>query len=302
MSKNYIENLFLTGCVVKTRITIWSGRKKLKPGDLGIPEKEINKDLVTLGSKWIIPKEEIDKLYRLRAKALASIDSDSFDFDFGRFVSNKRLDHLKNSLNEIKSEFDSVVSDIGQRYDEITQKMITSWETEAVAIASRRNDPDLVFEVMNRIRAAFKPWSEVKNRFIFEYSEHRDINKIAEEFVKSSTMGIVERFSEFAQKLKVRIEDSNLSERNLKPIRKYLESLRESLFVFDNKELNTMIETMESWTMDGVSEDLSTSKKLSMAMSKAMDGIIDIAENQMDEIAMKSVEAITSYSHRKIKV
>jgi len=297
---SFVENLFLTGCVLKTNIKIWSGKKKLNPEFIGINPDEVNKDLVSLGSMYLLPKEEIDNLMRIRTLANQVISRNSFDFDFGSFVSNKKLDGLKSQLESIKAQFDEAVEDLKNRFPELSQQIKNQWNSELVSMAASKGDSDLVFKVMGKIENCFKSWEDVESRFDFSYKEYRDINDIAKEFVYESTKGIVEKMGEFASNLKTRIEDSSLSERNLKPVRIFLESLKDSMEVFQNEKLTDMFNNMDGWVMESTAEDIFISDKVSKMAADAMGGIVKAADSQIDEIARASVESMTNFK-RKIK-
>jgi hypothetical protein len=293
---NLINNLFATGAVVKVKVSAWSATKKLNPIELGLPENSINKDIINLGSKRLIPKEEMSKLYNIRAKANQKISTVSFDFDFGgNFVPNKKLDELKKELESLKKEFQDTVDDIGNRYPQMKQEIMEQWKAEAISIASRHKDPSMVDEIMLRVDSAFPDWEVVKEKFGFSFHEYRNINDIAKQFVEGSTQGILVKLGEFAEKLKNRILNSSLTERNLKPVREYLAALQDGLMVFENDKLNNVIAELDGWVMDGVSHEIGQSKDIADLMSKSLDKIINAAENEVEDISRASVEAMTSY-------
>jgi len=297
----YIESLFKTGAVLSTSINIWSAKKKMSSDFLGIPESEVNHDLVTFGSMWLLPKSEIADLEKIRGQANKLIEAYGFPFyGFGRFVSNKKEEELNRKMTELREQFNEKVEYIKANYEEMTSKLRAMWQLEAAKIASRRNDPDAVFEVMAKVAGCFKPWEVVESRFQFKWSFNHDLNYLAIKFVEDGTRAIMDKMKEFAERLKVKIEESNLDERNLKPIREYIEALRDGMMVFENQELNKFLEDMEAWVQDGTAEDVAGSSKLAGMMTSSMDNIIRAAENQVDEISKAGVEAILSYG-RKIE-
>jgi len=297
-----MESLFLTGCCLKDKIRIWSAQKKLKPEDLGFGNEDVNDKLITLGSKFLIPKDEIRELEKIRSEAKQLIGSNSFHFDFGgNFVPNQKMESLTTKLNEMKERFDTKVADLGGKYPAMRDEMLNLWNQEAVAIAARQNDPALIDEVMNRVKAQFKDWDEIKHRFSFTWKEYRDINEIAREFIEDASRGVVEKLGEFAQRLKDRISKSNLQERNLKPIREFLTSLQDGLMVFENEQLTEMVNELDTWVQSGTAKDLKASKNLRGLMQNSMDKVISAAESQVDEIAKAAVDAITGHG-RNIEI
>jgi len=293
-----MDNLFMEGCVVKDKIRIWSGTKRLTPIELGMDPDEVKSDLFTLGSKYLIPKDEISRLARIRARAKDVIKASGFSFDFGtNFIPNSNLEILKANLDSLRGEFNDALADIGNRYPQMRQNLIDAWQAEAVSLAAKRNRPDLVLDVMDRIRTAFKPWDEIVKGFSFEYNEYRDINAIANEFIGDVTRSIVEKLAEMAAKMKERIQDSSITEKNLTPIRNYLDELAAGLSVFQNSQVNHMVEEMQSWTVEGSIDSIRNMKD---AVTSSMDKIIGAADEHMDAIVQESIDNITSFK-RKIQ-
>lgn len=291
--------IFQKGAAIKENIRIWSGRKKLNPRDLGLDEDEVNEELISLGSKWLIPSEYIKNLEKIRGKARSAIESMSMAFPgLGALVPNEKIDDVRAKLDSLKAQFDEQVEEIGNNYEQLRRDMMTAWHSEAIKIASRRGDPELVFEVMKRIEDSFKPWGDLQHRFSFNYNEYRQINQIAEAFIHENTKDIVSKFAEFATRLKERIEDTGLSEKNLGPVRKYIQEIQESIQVFENEQLQEIADDMESWTLEGTGKNIEDSKVLKKQMIDGLDKIIEAGETQVDVIAKASVDALTRFGRK----
>jgi hypothetical protein len=128
--------------------------------------------------------------------------------------------------------------------------------------------------------------------------EYTDLSQMAHEFVAEATRGVLEKMGEFATSLRDRLNGSGLSERNLEPIRRWVESMREAVSVFKNERLDAMLRDLEGFSGEGITEDLSISKRLRDSMDEAMGGIIRAANEEVDIIAQQSVEALTSQKRR----
>jgi hypothetical protein len=295
---NLWESLFLTGKVVKLDCSVWSGRKKLRPEEIGFDNGDLNRDLINLGSKWLIPKEEITKLSNIRAEANREIENSSFQCPVGSLIPNNRLEKLNNKLTELRNNFADQVADVERRYPELRQQMLNAWNAEAVSMAARKNNPDFVFEVMSRIEKALPQWSDISSKFSFTWHEYDDMNQIARSFIEESTRGVLDKMVEFAEKLKERVGANNLSDRNLAPVRRYIDAMRESVKVFRNEQLVRMLDDLEGWVMEGTGEEVSASSKIRGAMSSAMDNIILAGTEHVDEIARASIDAVTSHARQ----
>jgi hypothetical protein len=290
MKDNFSANLFKTGRVVKVTVSAWGGRKKLLPEEIGIKANEVDSDLISLGSKWLIPKEEINDLFLCRSRANTAIRHNSFSFSFGTsFVPEKRLQPLKDELEKIKIDFYKKVESIKSRYDELREDMIAKWEKEANRIAYNRGDSEMQVNIMYKIRAAFPEWSDIENKFQFTVKEYSDFNQIAEEFVKESTTEIVQKVSEFAEKIKARLEDGNLSEKNLAPIREFVSQLSSGMMVFKNPKIEKMLSDLDTWC------DADQAKDMKASAMSAMDEILNDASNSIDDIVKASIDSITSF-------
>jgi hypothetical protein len=298
MSDNLMESLFLTGKVVKLDCSVWSGRKKLRPEEIGFENGDLNRELINLGSKWLIPKEEIAALNKIRADAKREIESRSLKFSFGSFVPNEKMKTLNNRLAEIRTVFQEKMLDISTRYPELRQQMLNAWNAEAVSMAARKNNPDFVFEVMTRIEKALPQWHDISGKFSFDWNEYADMNQIARNFIEESTRGFLGKMVEFAESLKERINENNLSDRNLAPVRKYIDAMRESIKVFRNEQLVRILDDLDGWVMEGTGDEVKASSQIRGAMSSAMDSIITAGTEHVDEIARASIDAVTSHARQ----
>lgn len=295
---NLFEKLFLTCSVYRLRVSISGMTKKLKPQDLGLNEDEIpSSDLITLGNKRLIPKEEIDKLVKIRHRAYKAIEGRSLKFTFGSFVPKSQIEDLDEVLNSLKIEFETAVNDMGSRYDELRQSMMNRWNEEMISVADKNGkDEEFIFAVMSRIENAFKPWDQVRKKFDFTWKTYTEINDIARSFIESVSIGMADKMKEFAESFILKIEEGNLKESNLKSARKLIEDVRMSMEVFQSNTLTSVLDDLEEWTLHGTANDVSASKALSDQMSSAMSGIVEKCNNRVDDIVRESVDSISAVS------
>ena len=290
---NLIQSLFLKGSVVDVKIKIWAGRKKLKPEDLGFEPDQINKDLISLGSKYLIPKDKINGLFGIRSKTYGVLNSYTMDFSFGSFVSETNMPHLLEKLDSLKQEFYESVMELKDSYDESKREIMAAWQDEAVRLAASKNDPEFVFEVLDRIEAAFPDWSVVEPKFLFDWKIYKDIQQIAEEFVQSQVGDIVNQMGLFARTLMERIEMDSLSGKNLGAVRKWIEAMRDSAKVFESSKVNNIMEELESWVQETPEDETMMAQ-----MKDAMKAISDSVENEVDDIVKGSLKKMISQSRK----
>jgi hypothetical protein len=294
--KNAMEELLCRGSIFSVKASIPSGRRKLDWKKLGL-EVVANPELVSEGQIWLVPREEINKILAFRAKAQAVIEKHGVEFSFGYIVPLKHREQVIKELQQTVVEFDDAVNNLHDHYDELKQSMLNKWHEEAVSISSRTNNADKVFEIMDAVTRMFPTWENFWSGGI-SWVEYNDLQKMANEFVAASTRGILEKMAEFAKTLKQKIDNSQLSERNMAPIRRWIENMRESISVFQNKKLNEMLLDLEAYTGEGVANDVSVSDKLRNAMRETLDGIVNAATEQVDEIARESINALTSQKRK----
>lgn len=297
---NLMEDLLLKGAIVKPQISIWSAKKQLNAQILEI--EEINPDLVRSGAMLLLPKEATRELNSIKSRAMRAIDQSSHKFDFGSFTPNSRLASVEAELDRLATEFNNELDRLGARYLGYRQQMLDKWQIEAVRISADKGNPDLTFKVMQNIELCFpQDWENVRGRFSFGWTIHRDMNEIAAEFIRSSVKGIVEQIGEFSNRLMERISNNDLNERNTKPVRDFLDNLQHSLVVFKNEKLVQMVERLSIYVEEGMADTANVSKGISDSMKETFSDLVNVADKMADSIAEETVKQMTSHA-RKIEV
>jgi hypothetical protein len=174
--------------------------------------------------------------------------------------------------------------------------MINEWQIEATSIASRKGDPQLVYMVMQQIEESFKTWDKIQDKFSFEIHEYRDINDVVKEFVAGQTEELINRFKEFADKLRERIESSNLNDKNLKPVRDFVDEIYQSSKILQNPDIDEALDGLAMISSEGNHTDLINNDRLKAAANKVLDSIDALAGEKLEEAKRKSVEMFTSHS------
>jgi hypothetical protein len=130
-------NLFKLGTLVNLKVSTWSGRKALTRADImdvGLDPDGLPESIVNLGSKFLVPKTELQALNHLEQKARKYLDkwSVAFGISNAHFVPAKMLPSVEQELSEVKKEFfeavDSFVSRFGQMRDAVKEQHPEFWE------------------------------------------------------------------------------------------------------------------------------------------------------------------------------
>jgi hypothetical protein len=170
------ENIFTEGVLVHLHIRKWSGTVGLNPQDLGLDPKSISEDFF-LGKKYIIPKEEVNKIRAAELAARRALEYRSFQFPTGntRFVPKGVLGELQEDLEQCRDRFWELQEDLASRFSQLLQSsgakfreaVETGWENTQKTVPRE----EYVNLCMQQARAAI-PHSlqELKEKYHFSYS------------------------------------------------------------------------------------------------------------------------------------
>lgn len=116
--------LFDVGALVNLRVKTWSGRKMLTRADLikvGYDPDQLPEDIVNLGRKLMVPKEELQALTRIEQQARKALEKWSVPFGVAsaHFVPNKMLPTVEQKIEGLKEEFFNRVDSFIARFDQL---------------------------------------------------------------------------------------------------------------------------------------------------------------------------------------
>lgn len=105
---------------------MWSGRKRLTRTDLvnrGLNPDELPQDLVNLGTKLLVPRQEILALNRIDQKARLLLHQWSVPFGISgsHFVPKVKLADVEQQLNGLKKEFFDTVDSFISRFEKLKE-------------------------------------------------------------------------------------------------------------------------------------------------------------------------------------
>lgn len=129
-------NLFEVGCLVNLRVGTWSGRKMLTRKDMedvGVNPDALPEDLVSLGRKLLVPKEEIDAITHVEQRARKLLDKWSVPFGIANshFVPISKLPSVEGELLSLQKEFfekvDKFIVNFAQSKEKIRNQHPDFW-------------------------------------------------------------------------------------------------------------------------------------------------------------------------------
>lgn len=144
--------------VIMLNISLWSGRKKLRPEDLAANGIEADKlppgTLASLGTKRIIAPEALNPFTALKKEAERICLAKGVRFLGGFAIPKENIDGLVEELKEIK-----------QRFQETKEKLLSDYDKE-IAKWIAENPP----EWASVIRAAIEPVSTIDQAMHFNFA------------------------------------------------------------------------------------------------------------------------------------
>jgi hypothetical protein len=113
--------------LVMLSISIWSGRKKLRPEDLNLASGEIPpEDLVSLGSKRVCDPDALKAFHRIKQTAERACLRVGTRFLGGFAVPHEHAEDLSQQLATLKAEFDTETQSFLTDYDRSLEAWIRS--------------------------------------------------------------------------------------------------------------------------------------------------------------------------------
>jgi hypothetical protein len=289
------DKLLKKGAVFMLDISIWGGRKKLKPEDIGMPQDEVNEKIMSLGSKYLVPKEEIQALHTMRARAYKIIDDSSIDIGVGKLVPSDKMEEVRRRLGELRDQFNEKIEYIRDEYPRMRADMMSLWNQEAIAVSETRHNPDLVFKIMGNIERAFpEKWEAVAGKFGFSWWESNKLDDVARQFVELAVEKVAIQISEFCNSIGNKVKDSGLHGNSLAAIQRWVDVFRDSVKVFESELLNSVLDTLEG--------QVSSAQESPGAFRAAMAALSEAVNDGISEIQADAVTRLTSQRGRNIEL
>lgn len=152
------------GVLASVSIRFWRAAKKLEAADLGLKDRQIADRLVVLGHKRLLPREAMARFALIESRAHACVERNSFPFLGGiaRFVPNRNLARLNETLDGLKDEFAAEIESFMAKYEDLRESALDEWRD-----AARSLDVP-VGEFVDRIASTFPSGIKLRQRFHFD--------------------------------------------------------------------------------------------------------------------------------------
>jgi hypothetical protein len=237
-----ISNAFTLGVMIDIYIGAWTAEKQLTAEDLGIPKDRIPKSF-KLGSKPLIPPENIAKFKQLDGLARRLLDSMSFPFVFGnaRFMPKKNIVEFDAKFQAIKADYEKLVDDLTLNFDKYKFAMRTDFIAAAKSAHERLCQivgfttplDQYVNEFIARIEKQYPKTDDIRGKYSMTYTAFQmELPDLAE--------ASIDDVSEEGQKIRL------LQEAYQKKMRKQMEDYAETLVKSNRDQAKKVIDTLSA--------------------------------------------------------
>lgn len=164
MQNQLLDAISREGVLASVFIRYWRAAKKLEAEDLGLNNRQIADRLIVLGHKRLLPREALARFALVESRAHAAVERASFPFLGGiaRFVPNRNLAKLTETLDGLKAEFEEEIDSFMDRYEDLRASALSEWRETAKGL----DVP--VGEFVDRIAANFPSGMRLRQRFHFD--------------------------------------------------------------------------------------------------------------------------------------
>ena len=164
MQNQLLDAISREGVLASVSIRYWRAAKKLEAADLGLKDRQIADRLVVLGHKRLLPREAMARFALIESRAHACVERNSFPFLGGiaRFVPNRNLAKLNETLDGLKAEFAAEIESFMSRYEDLRESALDEWRDAARSLEVP------VGEFVDRIASTFPSGIKLRQRFHFD--------------------------------------------------------------------------------------------------------------------------------------
>jgi len=160
------DALTCRGVLASVSVRYWRARKQLRPSDLGLPDDKVNRRLISLGHKRLLPKDRLAGLALAESRAHALLEANTFPFLNGiaRYLPNERLAEVDAALADLQHQFESEQREFLRSYGAYRAEALDEWRETAQGLVE---DPS---RLVAAIEDAFPPPELMDRHFGFHVS------------------------------------------------------------------------------------------------------------------------------------
>lgn len=274
------RDLFDAGTLIDLTCGLWSGMVRVKPEDLGIPDTEEVREVLTLGHERLVPKEALDRLRQIANEARGEVERASIYFPLvpgARFVPKEKRAALEGVLDYHQTIFEGAKVDFTVNYTKYKEEMEP--KIRKALMDATGNDEQVVERGLKRILAKYPSEGEVGSKFYFGWKSfavtapidgsipeelkgvENDVSEAIKGMMKSLREEVIEKIGHILEMLK---RGAKFTAKTLRSSRDLFSKVK-SLNIFGDTELVDAMNKFEKilLTIDPGAEDDNSAVSLS---------------------------------------
>jgi hypothetical protein len=320
------------GLLINVSVRYWRAAKKLNPVDIGFEAADVDKRLVSLGHKKLVPSEETKAFDQLESRAHQAVASSTFEFMGGvaRFLPNAKLEGLSTTLGALQEEFNAELVRFKERYLTVVEKAKIEWVTEAKKLSFK---PDVVIASMAK---AYPRVDQLDNYFEFKVrtfniqapadmtaelqragvgmevirarqkaisDARRQFSDGVGGFVKECVQTMREETAKLCTEVLETVEGSRIgvSQKTLNRLTAFIDQFKSMNFVGD-KEFETKLEELKTQITSKSAEDFRRSSESMTSLRDGIRSMADLARNMAQEDVTRLVDRFGQVGSRKFQL
>lgn len=298
-----IDRIFTDGVLIDLDIGYWSGQKRLRPEDLELSEVP---EIYSLGKKYLVFKEVINRFRRLEKRARRYVDMHSFAFPVGstRFVPRRAAIELLPKLDEMKDEFYREVDNFVANYDVVRQETLKTYSAyrkhlepyypSAAEVRAKFHFDYHLYTIsapsIDRVSSVeLAAEEEVYRKYVREYDEK--LRREFDGFIDSVVKQLRARAADLCSRIAAKVRNGEVvTKQSYDALRRLVDEYSLLNFVGDREVEARLQEIKKRFLGQNVPEgDMEE-------FTKALDGVVEAAANVTD------ISKVTGTYKRRLKV
>lgn len=164
MSIPLLSALSREGVLINVSVRYWRASKKLHAEDLGLRAEDVQERLICLGRKRLLPKDALAQFALIESRTHALVEGATFPFLGGiaRFLPNRKLAEVRESLARLQSEFQAAHAQFAEQYLDLREEALAEWREAARTLAVNAD------ELVNQIEESYPDPVRLDRFFAFE--------------------------------------------------------------------------------------------------------------------------------------
>ena len=329
MSENrLLDALTCRGVLVNVSVRYWRARRKLSPADIGLPDDRVNRRLISLGHKRLLPKDRLAGLALVESRAHALVDANTFPFLNGiaRYLPNERLSEVDAALNELKNQFEAERREFLAGYAAYRDEALEEWREAARGLV------DAPSRLVAAIEDAFPPPGLMDRHFGFHISlfqlavpdvpkadlveagaqkelietreraareARRRIAESCEEFVRDCAATLREQTAHLCRDMLGTIEGTgSVHQKTLNRLVRFVDRFRQLNFMND-AEMEAQLEGVRNEFLQRTAAEYRDSARARNELVKGLEALRDRASQMAHEDASALVEGFGQLGRRR---